>query len=642
MTWLYGPLHTKAVEAVPKRKAAAAEDRLGLDRSVSAKARGKQVGFSPKRASPTSPKPPMIPKKPILKYRSLSDILTVPSSKRLRQGSFDEPSADDHSGASTPTVNIGPIGFDDHSGSERGHSTTPPSDSASAKSYIGGQHRASDSDPNAEDTAHTSGDDANKHGRRKHIAFSHRVEQCIAVDSDEDRERYSSKTQSATGTPKWGSKLQRAKPRHGSYFENADMSESEESDSGNSSEEEEDNVLTFKSSRAHAGSHHSPLGGPTSPSTEPYTIFKLAPTILKGSESLPSPSPAVVFTGAADDAIDDADEDEEDTATSITPKAEERSTSPPRPNMLYAQQVMAGGRRHVIIPSDASTVKSGAIWDGEDEDYSSVGAEYSVGAGISGQDGDFALSDAAYSMGDMPSSVSGSSSLYASYDPIPRGHYAAQVGRSPPTPTINLAEEPSLDLQRPLSPPALPGQQKSQPGKSILKPYNRAPSDSSISSQSNTPSPVATSPSIPQAISTEDEYEARGRPISLGSSTSSLDARSRTASGGTAGSSNGSSPTLSAQRPPKQRRRDDPGGSGSNSDIERDSSFDFIRDAADDNGSSGKARGEGFQRRNSHQNRYKGGRSSLNPAGRVSARSTLARIGLETSEPIFPTYSRAR
>lgn len=61
VTWLYGPLHT-AVEPVPAPKAATAEDYLGLDKSTGKKRR------------------PEITVKPILKHRSLSEILSVPAS----------------------------------------------------------------------------------------------------------------------------------------------------------------------------------------------------------------------------------------------------------------------------------------------------------------------------------------------------------------------------------------------------------------------------------------------------------------------------------------------------------------------------------------------------------------------------------
>ena len=53
MTWLYGPLHTAAVEPVRPLKVSATDDRLGLDRPVV--------------------------KKPILKHRTLSEMLTIPT-----------------------------------------------------------------------------------------------------------------------------------------------------------------------------------------------------------------------------------------------------------------------------------------------------------------------------------------------------------------------------------------------------------------------------------------------------------------------------------------------------------------------------------------------------------------------------------
>lgn len=67
MTWLYGPLHT-AVDPVPIKKAATAEEYLGLEKAK----------LSPSTKSKSLPPQPAV--KPILKHRSLSEILSGPNS----------------------------------------------------------------------------------------------------------------------------------------------------------------------------------------------------------------------------------------------------------------------------------------------------------------------------------------------------------------------------------------------------------------------------------------------------------------------------------------------------------------------------------------------------------------------------------
>lgn len=90
VTWLYGPLHT-AVDPVPAAKAATAEDYLGLDKSLlpisgvplvspsrSHTSTGSQASRGKAHLAQHMHGRGII--KPILKHRSLSDILSVPSS----------------------------------------------------------------------------------------------------------------------------------------------------------------------------------------------------------------------------------------------------------------------------------------------------------------------------------------------------------------------------------------------------------------------------------------------------------------------------------------------------------------------------------------------------------------------------------
>lgn len=233
VTWLYGPLHT-AVDAVPPPKIATASDRLGLEplRSLSDSKKPKKV---------------VVVTKPILKYRSLSDILLPPG------------------GISPASPILESFGMDFSSASV----TYAKSDSnlarlnreanrkRSASPHIprGGQDSSSE-EPALSDSSSTSGA-TTRNGDRRHISFNHRVEQCIAVDSSDETSVH--------------------RPAN-------DSSGSEDGD-------DEDEVLTFKSSTrvAQAAANFRRLA-----KGEPFTIHRLGPTTLKSLELYPSPSPAVV------------------------------------------------------------------------------------------------------------------------------------------------------------------------------------------------------------------------------------------------------------------------------------------------------------------------------------------------------------
>lgn len=106
VTWLYGPLHTAHVDPNPRPKDSGTADRLGLEDAAprlrsSPKANKLPLHKSSNSSSNSSITPQTVkkpqakrrgsvppPKKPILKYRSLSDILTVPSLKH-RQYSYE-------------------------------------------------------------------------------------------------------------------------------------------------------------------------------------------------------------------------------------------------------------------------------------------------------------------------------------------------------------------------------------------------------------------------------------------------------------------------------------------------------------------------------------------------------------------------
>lgn len=261
VTWLYGPLHT-SVDAVPPPKVATANERLGLEplRSLSDSKRTSDAADAvvsksggPKRRSSTSRKPAM-KTKPILKHRSLSDIL-------LPAGSATSPvleQLDMDFGTDQSTISIHHARSDSHLvrlnslNRKKGKRASPI-------------HSPRGSSPERSTQSDSSSSSKKEH---RHISFNHRVEQCIAVDSTDEVRRYPSSSLSARTA--------------------LSSSDDEEED------DEEDDVLTFKSSprvTTFGKESLTPVGG----EWEPHTIARLGPTTLKSTEIYPSPSPVVVY-----------------------------------------------------------------------------------------------------------------------------------------------------------------------------------------------------------------------------------------------------------------------------------------------------------------------------------------------------------
>ncbi|KAM0748051.1 hypothetical protein T439DRAFT_328036 [Meredithblackwellia eburnea MCA 4105] len=314
VTWLYGPLHT-AVDAVPPPREATASERLGLEplRSLSDSKKVSKnatdspskppsatlatspssstailptlptstAATAPKRSSSTR-KPPIVTK-PILKYRSLSDILlpaNQPSSPVLEMVDEVDPTASGVHYARSET-NLWRMG----SGSRRRRSptATPPNELVDGASQPPVQQK-----------------------EKRHISFNHRVEQCIAVDASEEPQNNNNLNQAKRYYP------HRSPPRRGGAS-SSDSGSGSGSDSG--SDDDEDDVLTFGSSprvanfgpnvmsgapggsqhhhHHHHGKHGS--GGSGKGDWEPHTIARLGPTTLKSTEMWPAPSPAVVY-----------------------------------------------------------------------------------------------------------------------------------------------------------------------------------------------------------------------------------------------------------------------------------------------------------------------------------------------------------
>lgn len=386
VTWLYGPLHT-AVEAVPPPKVASANDRLGLE---PLRPLNKEGGGTPKKAAtlPT-PTPEKIkntvaatkkkenpaamrlrrksePKtKPILKYRSLSDILMPqgqPTSPNLEQLGID---LEDQA-----TISVHHARSDSHL--VRLNSLNRKTRASPAHSPAGSSPERNASDSSSSTSYFFQQAAALKKKERRHISFNHRVEQCIAIDSTDEV----------------------ARQRHYGAGSTASTS------SSSSSDDDDDDVLTFGSSPRHP--HISLKGG--GGEHEPHTIARLGPTTLKSVEVYPAPSPAVVYQNHVDD--DDDDEDMLPAASNDVeppvpvPTHESRSGgggagaasgaallsangggAAAAAAAATSEQQHAAGQRAMFDYSVGAGGGNRSQWDPEDEDDYAMGFDYFTGGG---------------------------------------------------------------------------------------------------------------------------------------------------------------------------------------------------------------------------------------------------------------------
>ncbi|KDE03873.1 hypothetical protein MVLG_05695 [Microbotryum lychnidis-dioicae p1A1 Lamole] len=289
VTWLYGPLHT-SVDAVPPPRVATANERLGLEplRSLkdekatedkanaattskgidgaNSKAATAAATGKARRAVAKKVQRPEIKTKPILKHRSLSDILlpvnaTSPTLEDLGMDLTDLSTISIHHARSDSHLvrlnslnrrkKASPLHSPRGPSPERGMS-----DSSTSSATVPFKTRKSE---------------------HRHISFNHRVEQCIAVDSTEESKRYP--------MPRSG----------GGRHTGMSFDEQDEADD----DDEEDDVLTFRSSPRIGTFGPAALTAPPPSSSqfdqEPHTIARLGPTTLKSVEQWPAPSPAVVY-----------------------------------------------------------------------------------------------------------------------------------------------------------------------------------------------------------------------------------------------------------------------------------------------------------------------------------------------------------
>ncbi|GAA5886934.1 hypothetical protein JCM5296_005198 [Sporobolomyces johnsonii] len=322
VTWLYGPLHT-AVEAVPPPKIAGAAERLGLEplRSLSDAKRATEKKAETMQELPVqrkNGKKSEVKTKPILKYRSLSDIL-------MPQGQ-----------PTSPVIEQLGMDFEDQATISVHHARSDSHlvrlNSLNRKKRSSPIHSPGSSSP--ERTASDSSSSATyfKKKERRHISFNHRVEQCIAIDSADEKKHYGSTASS-------------------------------------SSSDDEDDVLTFGSSPRHP---HFPNA--TSKDKEPHTIARLGPTTLKSVEMYPAPSPAVVYQNSPSD-HDDSPLHQEQLGQPV-------ATYSAKSGALDDQQAV--GRRAMYDYSAGSSTRS--QWDPEDEDDYAMGMGFDYFTGGGGPD----------------------------------------------------------------------------------------------------------------------------------------------------------------------------------------------------------------------------------------------------------------
>ncbi|SCV73296.1 BQ2448_7222 [Microbotryum intermedium] len=369
VTWLYGPLHT-SVDAVPPPRVATANERLGLEPLRSLKdekttedkanaattskgvdganstaatvaATGKARGAVSKKG-----RRPEIKTKPILKHRSLSDIL-MPAN------------------ATSPTLEDMGMDFSDqstisiHHARSDSHLVRLNSLNRRKKSSPVHSPRGPSPERGMSDTSTSSAVVPYKvrKSEHRHISFNHRVEQCVAVDSTEDAKRYSVHRNGRRGGDGSGS----------------DEEDEEDED------DEEDDVLTFRSSPRVATFGPSALTAPPRSShfdREPHTIARLGPTTLKSLEQWPAPSPAVVYPNDPAVASATAGPSNVYSQQTTTNNAAVASAAYQAQQSRTAAATAASKRGGPLYDYSNAARQQQSEWDPEDED------EYIMGMGV--------------------------------------------------------------------------------------------------------------------------------------------------------------------------------------------------------------------------------------------------------------------
>ncbi|KAG8931056.1 hypothetical protein FRC02_003287 [Tulasnella sp. 418] len=278
VTWLYGPLHT-AADPVPPPRQSTTEERFNL---VNASG-----------------------KKPILKHRTITDLLNVPFDSFPAAGSpaleaigmdfSGSSTTDDSANSSMPGSPRPPLPHtkSDSYITRRGRKDSPPTIPGGAPDHPGA--RSNSSSPRqyppflSNNVRNNSGGSGNSHGSvslaapqpKKHISFNAFVQQCISID----------KSASSDASSR--------------YQTDSDIEDDTDFNSPNSSLIEMRRTPSFASGSSVSGGSiiRAPVSRSNSISSihaDKVTIAPIAPTVLKTSEELPAPSPAVRFVPPGD------------------------------------------------------------------------------------------------------------------------------------------------------------------------------------------------------------------------------------------------------------------------------------------------------------------------------------------------------
>ena len=256
VTWLYGPLHEHA-EPVPPPKIASAQDRLDLDDSVRTKS--------------------------ILKHRTISEMLTTPG--RSASPIFEFPGG----------IGSGEASREASDGEDSDRGGRPSFFPVKSDSNLAARKRKAGGSPPASEKLFQNLINADKEDgilqppaeEKRHISFNQRVDQCIAVDVEEDDEEDEEEEEEEE---------EEEDIENGETYSDYDGRKRDDEDEDTPSSDEE--VLTMRSSprtstawplTTNAASSQNSLN-----SFEHQTIAKLAPTMLKTSDTYPAPSPQVV------------------------------------------------------------------------------------------------------------------------------------------------------------------------------------------------------------------------------------------------------------------------------------------------------------------------------------------------------------
>ncbi|EKM49016.1 uncharacterized protein PHACADRAFT_214539 [Phanerochaete carnosa HHB-10118-sp] len=305
VTWLYGPLHIGSDWSKPPHQEPPPSPNAHRQNSLDC------VGQS-RAATPSG-------KKPILKRRSISQLLSLPQSPFFSQdGGEDTDEEDGHHGSDDEETSRPPLL---HTKSDTHISwRSRPFRKNSPPRIIAPDHSPTDSYfPNASGTnssdtsnttgssqdlsvASTSGAEGSGHGKKKHISFNTFVEQYIAIEKPDKRK---------------GEHFYTDPVYDDGYDEESERGEEEESDDStpffmeeasalmsDSEDEDEDDVLEMRSSRSRSSSsssrsipsamrttsppsagssHRPPLVRQSSTDRDRMTIAPIAPAMLKST-----------------------------------------------------------------------------------------------------------------------------------------------------------------------------------------------------------------------------------------------------------------------------------------------------------------------------------------------------------------------